>query len=239
METEKLTEIIAHGAESFGIDLPPGALALFEMHYNLLEERGQNLNLTAITGAKDVARLHFLDSIALLNTVSFKNASIIDVGSGAGFPGVPLKIAESSISLTMLDATGKRVAFLSELCEILGMDAACIHARAEEASHSNHMRERYDIAVSRAVAQLDMLCELCLPLVRVGGFLIAMKAVDSGDEITKSQNAISILGAALQECHDYTIPGTDIVRRAVIIRKTSNTPGKYPRGFARIKKAPL
>ena len=234
-----LADTVARGAADLGIALPPGALTAFEKYYTFLGERGKEMNLTAINGRDDVARLHFLDSLALLGATSFKGAGVIDIGSGAGFPGVPLKIAEPSINLTLLDATGKRIKFLSELCAVLGIDAACVHARAEDAGREPDMRERYDIAVSRAVARMDVLCELCLPLVRVGGVFIAMKGFDSGEEIEGATDATKALGAKLREVYDYNIPGTGIVYRAVVISKALQTPEKYPRRFARIQKAPL
>jgi len=221
------------------IELPPGTEAAFRTYYDFLEKSGQDVNLTAISGAKEVASLHFLDSIALLNTAEFKNASIIDIGSGAGFPGVPLKLAEPTIDLTLLDATGKRVSFLSELCTALGIEATFIKARAEEAAHETATREQYDIVVSRAVARLNILSELCMPFVKVSGTFIAMKTVDSVDELTEAQNAIKTLGGELQEHYDYKVPGTDITHRAVLIRKTEKTYEKYPRRFARIQKSPL
>jgi len=235
----ELARIIARGAEKLNITLPPGALESFDMYYRFLEERGQNINLTTIEGRKDVATLHFLDSLALLNTVRFKDARVIDVGSGAGFPGVPLKIAQPSIGLTLLDSTGKRILFLRELCVMLKIEAVCVHARAEDSAHETGMRGSYDIAVSRAVAGLSVLCELCLPFVRVGGFFIAMKSTGAGDETGRSCTAMRELGAELHGCNDYTIPCTGVTHRAVIIKKTSNTPVKYPRKYARIKKAPL
>ena len=238
-EPAGLTAILEHGAKSLGIGLPAEALALFETYFKLLENRGRNVNLTAISGAEDVARLHFLDSIALLNAFHFKDSSVIDIGSGAGFPGVALKIAEPSINLTLLDSTGKRVAFLNELCAALGINANCLHARAEDASRTPPLRENHDIAVSRAVANLNILCELCLPFVRPGGAFIAMKGVDSADELEKAHNAIRTLGAEFLECFDYHIPGTDIVHRAIIIRKFCSTHDIYPRRYAKIGKSPL
>ena len=239
IDNGELAGIIVSGADKLNISLPPGALDSFGMYYRFLEERGQNINLTAIEGLKDVAALHFLDSLALLNTARFKDARVIDVGSGAGFPGVPLKIAEPSIKLTLLDSAGKRIMFLRELCELLEIEAVCVHARAEESANETCMRESYDIAVSRAVAELNILCELCLPYVRIGGFFIAMKSTGSGDETGNSCAAMNMLGAELQSCIDYAIPGTDISHRAVVIHKIAYTPVKYPRRYARIKKTPL
>ena len=234
-----VAQVVLHGAEELGLDLPPGAVAAFGTYYDFLEKHGRSMNLTAITGAHDVARLHFLDSLSLLSAADFKSARIIDVGSGAGFPGIPIKLAEPSVELTLLDATGKRVAFLLELCAVLGINAACVHARAEEASRRTDMREQFDIALSRAVARLNTLCELCLPFVRVGGKFLAMKSVDSAEELFEARNAMSILGAEHENNFDYSIPGTDIVHRAVIIRKSFPAPIEYPRRFAKIQKFPL
>ena len=222
-----------------GIHLPPAAITAFGKYFDLLGQRGQNVNLTAITGAQDVAQLHFLDSLALLGAYDFRDAHVIDVGSGAGFPGVPLKIAEPSIMLTLMDATRKRVEFLSELCMELPIDAACLQARAEEAARSRETRERYDIVVSRAVARLNLLCELCLPLVRPGGVFIAMKGPEPADELAEARSAIITLGAEPWKCIDYMIPGTEIARTAVLISKTTTTPDKYPRRYAKMQKAPL
>ena len=230
---------VTRGAEELGIVLPSGAGSAFASYYDILEKRGRDVNLTAISGEEDVASLHFLDSLALLNAHDFKNARVIDVGSGAGFPGVPLKLAEPSVDLALLDATRKRVAFLKEVCDDLGIEAELIHSRAEEAARKPEMRERYDIALSRAVARLNILCEMCLPFVRAGGMFIAMKGVDSADEIKEASGAIEALGARLQDCVDYAIPGTDVTHRAVLICKTAETPEKYPRRFARIQKNPL
>jgi len=237
--SDVISTIVARGAGELNIDLPPDAGAAFKAYYDFLEKHGENVNLTAISGAEDVVRLHFLDSVALLNVVKFKTAKVIDIGTGAGFPGIPLKIAEPSIDLTLLDATGKKISFLSSLCNELGIKAEFINARAEEAAHEPNIRESFDIAVSRAVARLNMLCELSLPFVRTGGCFIAMKSADSDDEIAEAENAVNILGGNIQECYSYTIPGTERTNRAVIIRKISETPASYPRRFAKMQKSPL
>ncbi|MCL2628480.1 MAG: 16S rRNA (guanine(527)-N(7))-methyltransferase RsmG [Oscillospiraceae bacterium] len=234
-----MSDITLQGAKKLNITLPPETEAAFEAYYDLLSTHGENVNLTAISGAESVAHLHFLDSIALLTIADFKTAKVIDIGSGAGFPGVPLKLAEPSVDLTLLDATRKRIDFLEHLCALINIDAACIHARAEEAAHTADMREQYDICVSRAVAKLNSLCELCLPFVKPQGLFIAMKSVNSEDELRAAHRAIEALGAQLHKCVDYTIPDTDIVHRAVIIKKTSKTSERYPRRFARIQKSPL
>ena len=239
MENKELTSIITQGLAELSIALPHGALDAFEIYYDFLEERSRSFNLTSISGVVDVARLHFLDCIALLNSYDFKASRVIDIGSGAGFPGIPLKIVEPSLDLTLLDSTGKRISFLSELCLLLETSVVCINARAEDAGRDPDMRESYDIAVSRAVAELNVLCELCLPFVRTGGVFVSMKGANCAEEIASARRAVSTLGAEVQDCYDYAIPGTEIKRRAVIIRKVSPTPGIYPRRFATVKKRPL
>ena len=234
-----MSAIIAQGASELNIVLPPDIEAAFGAYYNLLKTRGENINLTSVSGAENVTQIHFLDSLALLTVTSFKNTKIIDIGSGAGFPGVPLKLAEPSVNLTLLDATGKRVDFLKELCSLLGISADFLHARAEDAAHEPDKREKYDICVSRAVAKLNILCELCLPFVKPKGLFIAMKSIDSEKELDAAKTAITTLGAQIYKCVDYRIPGTDIIHRAVLIQKNSKTPETYPRKFARIKKTPL
>ena len=235
-----MNNILTQGAEKLNILLTEPQLAAFRTYYEMLEARNSVMNLTSISGEKEVAELHFLDSLALFGAYNFKEKKLIDIGSGAGFPGLPLKIAEPSISLTLLDAQQKRVAFMGELCEQIGLaDVVCLHARAEEAVASPEVREVFDAAVSRAVARLNVLCELCMPFVTVGGVFIAMKGTDSHDEISEAAQAIEILGGTLEKSWDYEIPGTDIIHRAVIIRKTADTAARYPRRFAKISKEPL
>jgi len=237
--SDEMFNIVAQGAKELNIFLPPTAEAAFRAYYDFLKKRGQHVNLTAISGVEEVARLHFLDSIALLKATTFSNAKVIDIGSGAGFPGIPLKITEPTIDLTLIDATKKKVSFLSDLCTKLNIKATCVDARAEEAAHVTNMREQFDIAVARAVARLNVLCELCLPFVRVGGYFIAMKSIDSTDEVEESKLAITTLGGEPEEHYNYTIPDTEISHRAIMIRKTAETPKKYPRRFARMQKSPL
>ncbi|WP_073076582.1 16S rRNA (guanine(527)-N(7))-methyltransferase RsmG [Sporobacter termitidis] len=234
-----MRNILIQGAQQYGLTLSEEDAAAFYRYYEFLEEKNRVMNLTAISGEKDVAELHFLDSLALLTLDSFAGKSVIDIGSGAGFPGLPMKLAQRSIKLTLLDAQQKRVAFLDELCALLELpDVACLHVRAEEAALTG-LRDSYDMAVSRAVAGLSMLCELCLPFVKPGGLFIAMKSADSDAELRGAENALKLLGGALERVADYTIPGTDVAHRAVMIRKTSPTPTAYPRRFAKIQKSPL
>ena len=196
------------------------------------------MNLTAITEPGAVAQLHLLDSAALLQFVDLTDKAVVDVGTGAGFPGMPLRILKDDFDLTLLDSLGKRVNWLAEVCDELQLKRVqCVHARAEEFAAQH--REAYDLAVSRAVAQLNMLAELCLPLVRVGGQFAAMKSVDTEDEIDAAKSAIKALGGRIVRVADYTIPTSDVVHRLVIVEKVSPTPRAYPRAFARIKKSPL
>ena len=207
---------------------------------DMLLETNKVMNLTAITEPNDVCIRHFADSLALLSEYDFSNKRVIDVGCGAGFPGLPLRLAKSDIKLTLLDSLGKRINFLNGVCDALSLsDVECIHARAEEQANEPGYREGYDIAVSRAVADLSMLAEMCLPFVKVGGVFLAMKAADCEDEINRAKNAIKTLGGKIRERRDYQLFGTDITHTVLVIEKISETPKKYPRRFAKIKASPL
>ena len=200
-----------------------------------LIEKNKVMNLTAITEPQAVAELHFLDCIALLQAEPFAGKRVIDVGCGAGFPGVPLKIAEPSIELTLLDSLAKRMTWLRELLPQLGVEAEVVTARAEE--YVRDCREQYDIAVSRAVARLNILAELCLPYVKTGGYFLAMKGALADEEIDEARRGIAQLGGSIERVYEYPIQ--DAVHKAVVIRKQKPTPPKYPRAFAKIKKSPL
>ena len=201
----------------------------------LLVEKNQVMNLTAITEPEAVAQLHFLDSLTVLQAADCKGKSIIDVGCGAGFPGVPVAIAEPTARVTLLDSLQKRMNWLSEILPGLGVDATVVAARAEEyvAQH----RERYDIATSRAVARLNILCELCLPYVKVGGKFLALKGAMTREEVDEAKNAIATLGGKVAAIKEFPI--ADAVHRIVVIEKIKPTPKQYPRKFARIKQSPL
>ena len=228
--------LLRGGLEALG--LPTEGVPALLRNAELLTEKNKVMNLTAITDPAGIATLHFLDSAALLNLAELQGRSVVDVGTGAGFPGLPLRILEPSIRLTLLDSLNKRIDFLREVCGELGLsDVACVHGRAEEFA-ADH-RESFDLAVSRAVASLPMLAVLCLPLVRVGGRFLAMKSVDSGEELSAAAKALQTLGGAVEDVRDYEIPGTDVRHRLVLIKKTAETPKKYPRAFAKIKKNPL
>lgn len=232
-----MKQALASGLSQLERKLTDAQLDTFCAFGSALVEKNQVMNLTAITEPEQVARLHFLDCIALLGAANFYGKSVIDVGCGAGFPGVPLKIAEPSIDLTLLDSLKKRMDWLESTLPELGIEAQCVAARAEEYALAH--REQYDIAVSRAVARLTMLAELCLPLVRVGGHFVAMKSADSDEELSQAARAIATLGGKVTRIWDYPVPGTDAVHRAVVITKVKATPKPYPRRFAKIKQQPL
>ena len=232
---------ISAGLAQLGLTPPPQAAAQLARYGQLLLEQNQVMNLTAITDPDQVVDLHFLDCAALLTIgEDFHKKNLIDVGTGAGFPGLPLKILEPSLSVTLLDSLGKRVNWLSSVCEALSLDkVACLHARAEEQALEAGFRDSFDFAVSRAVASLELLSELCLPYVKVGGKFLAMKSVDSGAETEGAARAIAKLGGRLLPRMDYTIPGTEIVHRVVVVEKVSPTPKGFPRRWAKMQKAPL
>ena len=228
--------ILRQGLAALG--LPQDAVPQLMQFSDRLLETNKVMNLTAITEPEEVARLHFLDSAALLTLADFRGKTVVDVGTGAGFPGMPLRLIEPSLRLTLLDSLGKRITVLQGGCDALGLtDVRCVHARAEEFAVAQ--RENYDIAVSRAVANLRLLSELCLPLVKVGGQFLAMKSAGSDAEIDEAGKAIALLGGKLSAVRDYPIPGTEVTHRLVVIEKVSPTPKRYPRPFAKIKKAPL
>ena len=231
-----MEQLLHEGLTALG--LPTAAIPALLRYADLLVEKNKVMNLTAITQPADIATLHFLDCAALLPLADWAGKSVADVGTGAGFPGMPLRILEPSIRLTLLHSLNKRVDFLKEVCADLGLeDVDCVHGRAEEFAAAH--RESYYIVTSRAVANLQMLCELCLPLVKEGGYFLSMKAVDSDSELKAAYTAIKTLGGQVEQVKDYVIPGTEVAHRLIFIKKTGPTPKKYPRAFAKIKKNPL
>ena len=198
-------------------------------------KQNEVMNLTAITQPEAVAKLHLLDSVSLLKCADLAGKTMIDVGCGAGFPGVPVKIACPEVKLTLLDSLGKRMNWLESILPTLSVEAECVTARAEEAAAQR--REKYDIATSRAVARLNILLELTAPFVKVGGAVLAMKGAAAQEELDEAKNAIAKLGLKLEQVHHFPVDGAD--HAVIVLRKISPTPAQYPRRYAKIKQFPL
>lgn len=229
-----MSEALERGLAELGLD--PSLASPLLAYLRLLLEKNRVMDLTAVTGEEEAVRLHLLDSLCLLPDLRGK--SCVDVGSGAGLPGIPLAVARPDMDFTLLDSSGKRVGFLEEARSALGLaNVTCVQARAEEFAAAR--RESFDLAVSRAVAAMPALCELCLPLVRPGGTFLAMKSRSSGAEVAGAERAIAVLGGRLRGQRDYAVPRTEIVHRTVAVDKVSPTPEKYPRRFAQIRRSPL
>ncbi len=232
--------ILSDCAKSAGFDLATTQLSQLARYGELLVEWNEKMNLTAITEPYDIVTKHFIDSLYGLSYLP-SGGSLIDVGTGAGFPGIPLKIARPDISLTLLDSLNKRLTFLNEVVHELSLpDVKTVHARAEEgAVKKSPLREFFDVATSRAVAQLNALAEYCLPYVKVGGVFLAYKGGDVEEECKNAKNAIKTLGGDIREILPYTIPTTDITHTLVVIEKVKETADIYPRQQGKISKKPL
>ena len=236
-----MKDILTQGLAQLDITPPPEAIDRLCRYAQLLVEQNKVMNLTAITDPEGIARLHFLDSAALLPLCGgAAGKSLIDVGTGAGFPGLVLKILCPELKLTLLDSLGKRVNWLSQVARELGLkDVTCLHARAEERALVKGYRDSFDLVTARAVADLRLLSELCLPYAKVGGTFLSMKSVDSGEELDRAAHAIKLLGGRLENITDCPIPGCDVTHRVVAIRKMAPTLKGYPRRWAKIQKEPL
>ena len=226
---------------TFGIELNEKKLHQFIKYYELLVEWNSFMNLTAITEFEDVCTKHFIDSISLCKAVDCtKEYHVIDIGTGAGFPGIPLKIVFPNLKITLLDSLGKRVNFLNAVITGLGLqEIEAIHGRAEDFAKTGVLRETFDICVSRAVANLSILSEYCLPYVKVGGYFISYKSEKVTEEIQMAQNAIQILGGEISDKKVFLLPNSDIYRNLLMIKKVQNTPKKYPRKAGLPSKEPL
>lgn len=228
-------------AEKINVKLDAHQLEQFQKYYELLVEWNKVMNLTAITEKEDVIIKHFADSLLLAKYLNLKRPlSVIDVGTGAGFPGIPLKIAFPELTVTLLDSLNKRVKFLNTVISELGLEnVQAIHCRAEDAGKNALYRETFDVAVSRAVANLASLSEFCLPFVKTGGYFISYKASGLEDEMHAGKQAIRILGGQVENIFRLTIPDTDIERCFVFVKKQSETPQEYPRKAGTASKKPL
>lgn len=210
-------------------------------YYEMLVEKNKVMNLTAITEPQEVLEKHFLDSISIVKAVDLtKVHTLLDVGTGAGFPGIPLKIIFPELSVTLLDSLNKRVLFLKEVCEKLGLqDITCIHSRAEEAARNPEFRENFDLVTSRAVANLSTLSEYCIPFVKKSGCFISYKAEEVSEEVENSKTAFRILGGQLEKTVSFALPDTDIHRNLIVIRKIKDTPKRFPRKAGIPSKTPI
>lgn len=234
-------EILSSGASELGITLGDSQLDRFESFTSLLREWNQKFNLTRITDPGEIAVKHYLDSLSLLSVIEIPTgASVMDVGTGAGIPAIPLKIARPDLRVTMLDSVRKRLVFIEAALGELGIDdAVLVHARAEDAARDRAYRERFDLTVSRAVARLAVLSELCVPFCRVGGWFAAYKGPDAADEVSEAGAAIRKLGGKPARVESLTLPGLDVGRTLVLIRKERRTPSGYPRKAGIPEKQPL
>lgn len=232
-------EYLQETAKGYGFSLEENDLAKLDRYAEYLVEWNEKINLTAITEPKEICLKHFLDSFLLLDAVEVpESASLIDVGTGAGFPSVPCKILRRDLKLTLLDSLQKRIRFLTGLSETLGLETACVHGRAEEEGKKPAMREQFDFATARAVAHLRELSEYCLPFVKLGGYFVALKGYDIEEELEEAQKAIRLLGGKIEAVKKYELPEGN--RRAIVlIKKISQTPTKYPRIAAKMKKQPI
>ena len=227
----------------YGIELTDKQERQFRKYYDLLFRWNEKINLTAITEYDMVVRKHFIDSALLVKCEKYKHNKInkvLDLGTGAGFPGIPIKIAFPYLEITLLDSLNKRVSFLNQVIDSLGLEKiAAVHGRAEDFAKKELYREKFDVCVSRAVANLSSLSELCLPYVKVGGKFISYKSEKAMEELVLSQNAISLLGGGNVSCDAFTLPGADLQRTFIIIQKVKETPLKYPRKAGIPIKRPL
>ena len=238
---ESPREILATGALEFGITLTEIQLDMFDAYTRLLVEWNEKLNLTRIIEPREIAIKHYLDSLSVLSAVKMNgNKSVIDIGTGAGFPGIPLKIVYPELTLTLLDSVNKRLLFIVEAAKELGFnDVLTLHARAEDAGRNRKHRERYDFALSRAVGKLGILAELCVPFCKPNGRFVAYKGPDAGAEVREGLAAIKLLGGKIDKVQALTLPGTDMQRTLVVVKKIIHTPMIYPRKAGIPEREPL
>ncbi|WP_094606616.1 Ribosomal RNA small subunit methyltransferase G [Sporomusa silvacetica DSM 10669] len=234
-------DILAKAAAEYGLSLVPEQLAALDNYYQRLLVWNEKINLTAITEPYEVAVKHMIDSLSCYREELFTpGVSLIDVGTGAGFPGIPLKIFQQDIKLTLMDSLNKRLNFLREVIDELALDGVyTVHARAEEAGKNKQYREQYQLAVSRAVARLNVLCELCLPFVKVGGWFIALKGAQYEDEVREAAKAVNLLGGKIENITPVILPGLTDKRAVIYIKKIAVTPQTYPRKAGTPEKKPL
>lgn len=234
-------DIMLEGFKELNIDFNNDQANKFEIYKKLIQEWNENINLTAITEDNEMAIKHFIDSASCFKSGKLSGEiSMIDVGTGAGFPGIPLKIINENIKLTLLDSLNKRINFLQIVAEDLELDGIeFCHGRAEDFGQDSEYREKFDVCVSRAVANLAVLCEYCLPFIKVGGYFIAQKGPKKDEELEVANKAIEILGGEIESVLEVKIPFSDITHSIVLIKKTSETPKQYPRKAGKPTKKPI
>ena len=231
----EMKRTLCEGLPRLGLDLKEATCDTLCAFGEAVVEQNKVMNLTAITEAAQVAKLHLLDSLSILAVKDLRGKKMVDVGCGAGFPGVPVKIACPEVELTLLDSLGKRMNWLETILPQLGVEAKCVTARAEEAVAD--VRESYDVATSRAVARLNILLELTAPFVKVGGYVLAMKGTAAMEELEEAKKAIKTLGLKLEEVREFPVDGT--AHTVIVLKKVAPTPPQYPRRYAKIKQTPL
>ena len=232
-------EVLDNGAKEFGLQLTDAQKHQFETYKDLLKEWNNKINLTSILDDEDIAIKHFVDSLSILSYIKDGSASLIDVGTGAGFPGIPVKILRDNINVTLLDSLEKRTKFLNEVITTLNLsNIQTVHKRAEDLGIDLEYRQKFDYVCARAVASLPVLLEYCLPFVKVGGIFIAMKGSNI-DEVSLSQNALKILGGKIEEVKEFNLPNSDYKRNIIIVKKVKQTPKGYPRKAGKPSKMPL
>lgn len=236
-----LPDIVRQGLADWGLPAPPGAVERLDGFCRLLLETNKVMNLTAVTEPDAVAVRHVLDSLALLTCADLRGKKIIDIGTGPGFPGMPLKLYDPALDITFVDSTQKRIDFIRKSAAALGLSVTANAARAEELAGQKGMREGFDAALSRAVAPLNILSELCLPFLRTGGLFLPLKSDNPAfaAELEQARRAVRTLGGTVRRLHPYSLPGVDGPKCIVVIEKTGRTPAQYPRRYAKISQNPL
>lgn len=239
MERESFSKELIEKAKKVNIEIDDKKEEQFYNYMKLLLEWNEKINLTAITEQNDIILKHFIDSITINKYIEQSN-SIIDIGTGAGFPGIPLKIMNQNKKITLVDSLNKRINFLNEVCKEISLEnIQCIHARAEELASDLEYRENYETVVSRAVARLNVLIEYMLPFVKKGGLCICMKGPNIDGELEEAKNAIKLLGGKIKSVESFFLPDSDIERNVIIIEKVAETPKKYPRKAGLPSKQPI
>ena len=237
----ELYNLLEKSCKDLGIQLTNEQIEQFLKYKKLLLEWNKNVNLTAITEEREIILRHFVDCLSCIKSVDLNNElNIIDIGTGAGFPGIPIKIAFEKTKVTLVDSLNKRINFLKDVIEKLEIkDVECVHSRAEELGQNLSYRENFDLCVSRAVANLSVLSEYCLPFIKIGGHFVALKGVNIDEELEKSKNAINILGGEIIKIDKVKIPNSEINHSLILIKKVTETPEKYPRKSSKVSKSPL